>query len=81
MAFETPCLSEPSRNGPKSTTLTVELFCLRSRPIVEATTVVSWSVKVIRLLFLRGADSEPRGKCRDDQVPGELGVQNLQRSA
>ena len=33
MAFETPWRSEPSRNGPKSTTLTVELL---SRPMVEA---------------------------------------------
>ena len=37
MAFETPCLSEPSRNGAKSTTLTVELFCELSGSMEEET--------------------------------------------
>ena len=36
MAFDTPCRSEPSRNGAKSTTLTVDLFCKLSISMVEA---------------------------------------------
>ena len=52
MAFETPCLSEPSRNGAKSTTFTVDKL--------PESIVVEWVVVRLQVYRLLGSFSRRR---------------------